>query len=436
MRMRYEAYCTLVDADGEEFSERNFFLVTDALPSGGIKAADKFVEIGCTATAVICGSGLTAIGFENRLKKHGISNIEIVTFDTISTIPVVAPTITCIDQNLHLLAYTAINALEKKLRNEECKREFEVQPRLVDAASNAEMGADAYIATCVECETLYNPNYSKSLIANIFEWPNEIAESNLDTLMSISHLFERFMGVAILSRFFYDKSGEEYCKLMKIFSPSKTLNVALDDKTSICRSLNFPPSIMAPYNLNQFDMITHLVLLQDSKPWGALSFYGDSTKPNLSSYLGFSGYVQSAAEQYMLNRELNQYRKDKSDKGHSDRAAPVQNSAIASARVDWDIRSGNTHWSTEALIMLGLDSDIEQNIYRNMNISDRMTPLSGEEFRSEFSDHMRNGTSFDLIARYKFRKIHEVEIGLHCHPTFDSSNIADKVEFYLTQLDD
>jgi len=435
-RMRYEAYCELVEKDNISIDEDSVVFVSNFLASGGIYAAEKYIERKCAATAVIFGSGLTAIGFDGRFNRNTSEPIEIVAFDAIPTMPVVCPNVTSVDQNLHLLAYTALSTVEKTINGKDFKRENIVEPKLLGKDSDYAPGVDAYIATCVECDALYNPNYMKSLIANIYEWPMDIANTNFNSLMSISHVFEKFMALGVLSRFYRDKRGEEYTKVMKILSSKETLNVSVNDGKSLCKSANFPPPILNSYHLEDYDITTHFIIKQEDRMWGVLTLYGCSETKALSSYLAFSGYIQNAVKLFIVQRELGAVKKMAGDLGEVEEPVAEQDPRERTATVVWDVKSAVTSWSDAALELLGMQTDVERNVYRHMNIADRMLQEDAEAFREEFAEKMKVFATFSMVSKFKYLKSEGVKVNIYCHPKFDENQLAENVKFYLSVMEE
>src|SRR5690606_25717271 len=145
----------------------------------------KFLEKETDATGIIFGGVLTGIGFFQYMKKirpERLENLKGVCFDALSLTPVLTPELVSIDQNLHLLSYRAVNCLERLMTRDQPIKDVMVEPKMTKATGEGADKFDPFIATCGDYSELHNPHYMKALIANLYEWPREIAQSNLDQI--------------------------------------------------------------------------------------------------------------------------------------------------------------------------------------------------------------------------------------------------------------
>lgn len=200
LRKRYEAFCDQHEINNLPLSDNSLIAVNNTIFSGGYDAATQFHASSNEATGIICGASLTSIGFSQQIKnlKGDISDLTIVGFDAISLVPISEPNMAMVDQNLHLIAYKAINVLEAIERKDNTERKFSVEPKLITPATDFMQAESAFLATSTEIEELHNANYMKSVLSNLYEWPKSIADSNLDTLMTISPLFEKAFEKSVL----------------------------------------------------------------------------------------------------------------------------------------------------------------------------------------------------------------------------------------------
>lgn len=433
IRKRYEYYCDLHERDGLPLREEYLINVEDTLFSGGIAAAKAFLHNQCDATAIVFGVGLTGVGFIQHMRSANsemAKSLEYVCFDALSMIPVFTPEMTSVDQNLNLIVYRAFNAIENQLNNTDFDLHVKVPPKLTRVGENPTESYDAFIATCIDLPELHNPNYMKSLISNIHEWPREIIGSQLDQLMSIAPLFGTLMGRAALSRYFIDNKGTAWIKTVKTFSPGEVTASGMNDSNSLCKASSFPPAFLDQV-YSKFDNCIHIPISVEGKIWGLLSFFGDpGCKTPASSYYGFSGYIESIVKMYEQDLELKTLRK----RVHSF----TENSAIAEeiendedAVIEWSIDGNHTSWSESALAKLGYISPIEANIFRNMEITDRIHPDDIEKARAAVAECKESLAPFQFPARYRAKSRLYVDVIMQGKPQLDEHNKLTGILFSL-----
>lgn len=368
LRKRYEAYCDQHEINGFELDENNIIVVKNTLFSGGYEAAASFLKRDCKATAVICGAGLTGIGFAQRvqlLAPERAKDLDIVAFDAITMFPVAAPNVTIVDQNMYLLAYKALQKAERVLAHQAVERQQFVQPKLIEPA-NPEFSTElAYLATCVELSELHNQYYVKSLLSNFYEWPQVVGDSNLDDLMMIAPMFPRHMQCAILSRVVTRGSEVEQLKITRLLRQENTIRISASDDDSFCDTADFPVSIQ-DFDPRQFSSHVHLPIRVREGVWGWLSVFGENTHSSVpSSLLALSGYlalVVDRLEAKLLERmrtSLTQQQKKR-------------DTELACGTVRWLAEDGRMEWDDTALGLMGFASRLEKSVYQHMEIADRI----------------------------------------------------------------
>lgn len=435
IRKRYEHYCELHDQHKILLREDYLFNLNDTFLSGGIKAAKAFIQNQCDATAVIFGSGLTGIGFAQHRRAHaGQSEIDLdyVCFDALSMIPVFTPEITSVDQNPHLVVYRAFNAIDAQMGGKDFEFHTTVTPKLTRVSENAD--DNAFIATCIDLPELHNPNYLKSLLCNMHDWPREILHSKLDQLMSIAPLFQRFMGRVVLSRYFIDTKNIAWAKIIKVYSPGEITVAELSDSSSLCKAHTFPPKLCAQ-EYQSYGTCIHVPIHKQGKIWGLLSFLGDpGCKTPASSYYGFAGYIESLVKMYEQELELELLRKRLHSMSETAQAPDIQQTD-SDATIDWDLSANHTSWSDAALAKLGYTSAVEINIYRHMEITDRIHPDDFEKARSAVASTRSDKAPCQFRAKYRAKNNHYKEAILNGQPRLDSQNRLAGIAFSI-DLDD
>lgn len=365
IRKRYEAFCDQHEINQLPLNDDSLITVKDTLFSGGYEAATRFHENNIDATGIICGASLTSIGFSKQITnlRGDISALTIVGFDAISLVPISEPNMAMVDQNLHLLAFKAINVLEAIAHGDNAERRHLVEPKLITPATDFMQAENAFLATSTEMEELHNANYMKSVISNLYEWPKSIAESNLDNLMTINPLFEKHLKKACYGRVALSKDNQEYIKTTKIFTTNSTRKIDANDKSSISLAAQYPNDSIkiSPFLTSS----VHIPINHNGRLWAVLSVYGSperNKKP--SSFSAFCVYLDEIVTHLQM-RLLRQ----------SSNNLPEADATVASEKVSglitWNLEANETHWDDNALSTLGFASELEQNIYRNMDISDR-----------------------------------------------------------------
>lgn len=434
LRKRYEFYCEAHDHFELELKESHLFTVSDSQFAGGHVAAKKFIQDDCDATGVIFGAGLTGVGFIQYLQKNQpelANRIASVCFDALPLIPVFTPQMASIDQNLHLIAYRTINALESRLSQKEVADHILVQPKLINVRDNPRENYDAFMATCVDLAEFNNPNYVKSIISNLFDWPREIVEQQLDSIMSLGPLFARYMENAFLFRHFIDSNENHWLKQVKAFLPDHVEKIEPSDSSSLCRVEKFPPTSMRDLNLEEFDFFLHLPLVVNGKLWGFLTTCGrsDSKTPG-SSFLAFGGYMESLARLFAQDVEIKALHQRLA-------GATATTQTLATTEVDrdagirWDFNSSITQWTEKALQKLGYSSAIELNIYSTMEITDRIHKDYLDVIRQHVSLCKAEKTPFQVSLKYKMKNGSFFDAVLAGEATTDSENKITGIQFFL-----
>ncbi len=435
LRKRYEAFCELNDKIGVEFDETMLITVENSLLVGGYQAAKEFVARGCNASAVICAAGLLGMGFVKQLSSSGIelsSKLEVVSFDAIASMPVVAANITTVDTNLNVIAYRALSVLTQKIEGVDVEHTTLVPPKLI-VAGESENNIEPYMATCVELDTFYNPAYMKSIVANIYEWPREIVASSLDEIMSIAPIFERYMGIGALSRIHMDRKNRKLIAVQRIFKHTATVDLELKPE-NIALPEKFPPEVLVIQGVRAHDTVVHFPIRFKEEIWGVLSMWGSSLKRANSSFLGFTGYMDLAVKMYSMNLEIN--------------AKPSVNAATSmeigdekkvvikktNAKVFWDVTSGDSEWSNEALELVGLESPMEKNIYKNADIYERIHEDDNQRVRDMVLESLDSLKPASVKARIKVKRSY-VQATIQTEPDELQGGKVEKMTFSITLLD-
>jgi DNA-binding LacI/PurR family transcriptional regulator len=432
MRKRYESYCECHDHFQLELNENYLFAIEDSQFAGGHAAAQRFINSDCDATGIIFGTGMTGVGFIQYLQKHHPDRLEQITgicFDALPLIPVFTPQLASVDQNLHLLAYRSINTLENLLTHKTVDYHIVVQPKFINAGENPRDNYGAFMATCADLAEFNNPNYVKSIISNLFDWPREIAERQLDSLMSLSPLFTRYLDTAYLFRHFTDSGQNQWLKQIKRFLPDRAENIERSDSHSLCRIEKFPPASAS--DMEKHDFILHISLMVDEQPWGYLSTCGSSSNSTPgSSFLAFGGYMESLARLFAQDLEIKILRQRlRGAHLSATHAAPLE--VDREALIRWEFDNGLTQWSEKALQKLGFSSAIELNIYSSMEITDRIHKDYLETVRQCVNLCRAEKTAFQTPVKFKLKNGVFHDAVLAGEAIIDGDNKIVGIQFFL-----
>lgn len=433
IRKRYEQYCQLHEHHELPLRDDYLFTVSDNLFANGSRAAARFLQQNCDATGIIFGAGQTGVGFVQHMRRHqapAAVDLHYVCFDALSLIPVYCPQMASVDQNLHLVAYRAFNAVDKQLEGADCEMHTMVKPKLICVSVDDADRYDPFIATCVDLPELHNPNYIKSLICNMQDWPNTAVQSHMDQLMSIAPLFEKFMAQAVLSRFHLDSNGTAWIKISKFFSPNQTVHAELSDSQSLCKARHFPAAWIEKA-FARHDTCFHLPIVVQGKTWGFLSLLGEAACATpASSYFAFSAYMEVLIGLYEKELELEALRRQLRNcaKGAG---PPAHNRPTSRATVEWQLNTNHSVWSDAALACLGYSSAVELNIYRHLDITDRLHHEDLEPVRRAITAAKADKTSCRFNARYRTKNGLYSRLLLYGDPRLDQNQKLVGFEFTI-----
>ncbi|WP_370979865.1 substrate-binding domain-containing protein [Agaribacterium sp. ZY112] len=366
VRNRYEAFCDQHGINDFELDENHIFSVPNTLVSGGASAAEAFIAKRCDATGVICASSLTSIGFRRQLKHlHPCpDDIDVAGFEAISLVPIAHPEIAMVDLNLHLFAYSALGVLERLNQGSTVEHHHLIEPKLISPCSEFMQADQAFLATSTELAELHNANYMKSVLSNLDEWPKEIVKSELDDLMMLAPMFEKQMQLACLGRFTLNQEGGGFVKVSKVMTSFAVRSVDEGDASMKSKVEAYPPYNVFGNN-EECDTCVHIPIMLKSRLWQVLSVYGCSKLgEGSSSFSAFCNYMEAIASQLAMCSCI-----EHKNETH-EKAEPVDDRPVG--HITWQLDSNESQWDTNALAMLGLCSALEQSVYQNMDLTDRI----------------------------------------------------------------
>lgn len=193
----------------------------------------------------------------------------------------------------------------------------------------------------------------------------------------LAPIFERQMQKACYGRTAVSKNGEEYIKVVKVFSTTSITQTPKNDVKTISEASAYP-ALADGFLKVDLDTSVHLPIFQDDRLWSVISVYGSSQKTNNpSSFSAFSAYLDNIANHLKLKiqKSLIPSMCEKALKGEDNASAP-------SGKIVWTEQRNEALWDSDALNAIGFTSVLEQNIYRHMDLADRIHPDDEDSLRT------------------------------------------------------
>lgn len=401
LRKRYERFTELEKSHGLPHGNQQLICAANSIFTGGLAAGKEFLQRGSQCTGIFCGAGHTAMGFIKELTEFGAyedSAIDVVCYDSIKMMHHLTPNLAYIDQNLDVIAQRAVATLNSMIHSSVLPtRAITVSPTLCNYKED--VGSN----TCFSVDTLDNADYDSSLLNNSFEITRDIVNSRLDKLMSIAPLFNQFMHFGVLSCIVYDRHGRQFLHTHKIFKAAETIVVSGSDKSYISPPEDFPPAaVRNEYNPEKADSWVHFPVMMDKNLWGILSIAGASDESqNPGNFTSFTGFLDNISFAYSMVLENSSLREELK---HSVAEPPQTNRQPAPTNLpsfDWDLEKSALVWSNTALELLGFTTELEKNIYRSMEIFDRIHPEDESKLREILSQSFTKRAGMTTAVRLK-----------------------------------
>jgi len=406
LRKRYERFCELLKSAGLNCGTEQLIVAPDTIFSGGLAAGAEFLQRMSQCTGIVCGAGHTAMGFIKQLEENGIKipgRIEVVAFDSIPMMNVLTPHIPYVDQNLDVLAKRCITTLEGMIHGSIIPtKAITISPTLCNDHVKSDSPQEVELVYRGQ-DVLTNTDYTGSLLNNSFEMTRNIVNSRLDKIMGVAPLFSQFMRLGVLSCVVYDRHRRAHLHTHKIFEHTETIVVTGNNPDYICTPEEFPPTAIRDDYYAQLDTSVHFPIFCNDVLWGILSFVGSrALAHNCSSFASFSSFMDNVTFGYAMvleNSDLREeLKKNETVPPHINRN-PSPNNTLPS--FEWDLEKGSVVWTDIALELLGFTTELEKNIYRNMEIFDRVHPDDENKLRKELTSSLSNLGEMTTATRLK-----------------------------------
>lgn len=400
LRKRYERFCELMKERGIACSSEQLICAPDTIFSGGLAAGAEYLQRNSRCTGVFCGAGHTAMGFIKKLEESGVhtpANIDVVAFDSIRLMNVLTPGLTYIDQNLDIIAQRCITTLEGMVHSSTIPtRAITIAPTLCTPENTSE--CTSYQGQ----DVLTNTNYTSALLNNSFEMTRDIVNSRLDKIMGVAPLFSQFMNYGVLSCIVKDKHGRQHLHTHKVFESTETIVISGSDSDYVCSPEYFPPRALRDKFSQDIDTWVHFPVICNKSLWGILSIAGIREKAhNVGSFASFTSFMDNVTFAYSMVLENSDLREElKQSEAEAPRTHRTRTNTTLPS-LDWDLEKGLVLWSELALELLGFTTELEKNIYRNMEIFDRVHPNDEMKLREELATSLSQLGSMTTAVRLK-----------------------------------
>lgn len=423
IRKRYEAFCDQHELNGFELNDDQIIIINDTSFSGGFAAAEEFLKRSSGATGIIGASALMAIGFGRQLKFTApdiYDSIEIVAFDALPAFAFSNQSISIVDQNLFLIAYGALSIAEAEFKGEPHTQHELVAPKLIDAESELYKSGDAFLATSAELGELHNPNYMKTVASYFYDWPRRIVDGNLDNIMMLEPLFPKFLHHVVISRVTETEKGAA-TKVIRHYSMDPKSPVKPSSE-HVCTARDYPCCVgsLEPKSLKS---AVHLPIWVNKKLWGVLSTFGDNSSSSAeeSSFTALCGYLE------LIVKNLEQQLTLKAEKTPL-APKPAEQAKSKAGSISWNIVEATHYWDSLAMSMLGYESELEQHVYKHMELSDRVHSDDAHTLQEAIKDSTANTETLKIRLRHKDKSYPWFE--LNCIASADGKECEFKLSHY------
>ncbi len=406
-RARYNALLDCYRQKGWDFDENWLIRVNESSLSGGIDAATEFLKRDNRPTAIICGSDLLCLGFEETANASGISvpdDLALVGVDNTQMASNHRVGITSVDQGLDEMVSHALDRLQARLFGDAYREETEIlEQQLVVRQSCGSKHALDFPA---------RPNYLHS--AHVMQDHNEIAIAfgamNHNWLLDVSRLWGPFLKWSCMGVWKKPEIGNSqkeeaelsHISITNLLSEEHTQSVLAPLAGSSFDARSFPPKDIAQLPVPSPTFITLIPVSHDDVQWGVLSVVDELRDDMDQARYGMFNYYLLLMAIFMQRNALadSMMEREKSARKLADSLEILSNSSNDGIWI-WNMETNVTEWNVRLLEMLGFNSEEDQQAYRHMSLLERAHPQDQNHVRELIRSHITDFSVFKAKFRIK-----------------------------------
>ncbi len=412
-RIRYEALLECYRQRDLEFDDDWLFRGDEPTLPGGRIAGNLFIDRKSECTAVICGSDMTAIGFEQVITKAGYKVPEQVAIAGIDDTYLGRERgLTSVDQGIEKMVHEAMDRLEIRIKGGEYQERTLKVPQSIRVRSSSVISESLEphqpITDAVEVNSEEVPNLN-------YESAMALAKSGYESLINMSNLWGPFMHWGCLAHWANAKdSGGSSSKnqlseeliMSHLFSEDSDDRLLGDYTKEQFPANRFPPTNIPHAEIPDHSIITLVPVAAETSQWGVLAVI-DHIRPDSADekYRMFTTYLdlvsfsmqRDALTDYMREREKNA-------KDLAERLEVVANTSNDGIWA-WNLDTNTVDWNNRLLEMLGFTGE-EAEDYRNMPFFERVHPQDQNHVRGLLKGHLEDCSEFKAKFRIQAKGGH------------------------------
>ena len=401
MRLRYEAFLECYQAKGLEYKDEYFYSVEEFTIPGGRHAGQMFIDRGKNTSAIICACDLTAIGFQEHVKKDGVripEDLLIVGVDN-TTIGQERPvSLSSVDQGLDALVETSFDRIEARINGDKCLSEpiLIEQSLCIRQSSGGPAPTSELDKPAITREPGLTQNQNESVMA--------LAKSGYDSILNMSCLLGPFLKWGCLGLWSSDDKGapksETKLKLTTFMSQTLLDNDLAEYEGIECSAEDFPPHSLKDLPVPDLSLINLVPISGEDGHWGVLVTVDELRQGDVkSNYSMFNNYLDLVS--FFMQRDALVSSVREREKSAKDLAERLE--AVAKTSNDgiwtWDLENNSVEWNNRLLEILGFTDKRDIEIYRNMSFFERIHPQDQGYIRRLLKSHLEGYKVF----KAKFR---------------------------------
>ena len=395
---RHNALLRCYEQHNEEFYSEWLFAVSNPSILGGIEAGTEFIRRERPCSAVICGSDLIAIGFDQTLRKSGLTipeDVAIVGVDNTRLGKASQFSLTTLDQRLDRLVEKTLDRFEQRFQGAPFQETHNpINQSLIIRFSSGSNSTSHSGYDTPDNPRPFNPmqddeeiNLAMSLAGMGYEW-----------LINLSKLWGPFLKWGCLAHW----NDKRQIEMSSFFSEGDELESALLNQ-HVGMNFNpesFPPSSLSHCEIPEPALITLLPITPEGEHWGILAIF-DQLTPDLNQdhYNMFNYYLVLMSlftHSHSLETSINhQEQQARELTEHINIVTNTSHDCLWT----WDLDHDVMEWNQPLLDMLGFTTHQEHASYKNMSFLERVHPGDQEYFQQLLMSHLDEEKAFNTKFR-------------------------------------